>query len=75
MLRLGARNIGFMTDGLGLRDWGMGTVGLTDLGMGTVGLTDWGMATEGLTDFGIGTFRDINLGILLTFGLVPVLVT
>ena len=40
MFRLGARNIGFMTDGLGLRDWGMGTVGLTDCGMGTVGLTD-----------------------------------
>ena len=55
MFRLGARNIGFMTDGLGLRDLGMATVGLTVLG--------------------IGTFRDMSLGILLTFGLVPVLMT
>ena len=55
MFRLGARNMGFMTDGLGL----------TDLGMGTVGLTDSVM----------GTFRDMSLGIILIFGLVPVLMT
>ena len=35
VFRLGARNMGFMTDGLGLRDLGMATVGLTDSGIGT----------------------------------------
>ena len=45
MFRLGARNMGFMADGLGLRDWG---IGFDRLGHGDSGGRDSGPGFERL---------------------------